>query len=91
MINLFRDLFQVLLPLLVAAGTLPLLDKNPGRVRAFGVALLVFAVLCVPLLMIELSSGNGKVWLAALRMVSCLLGGVYLLVRVHFSRREVDQ
>ncbi|WP_125079435.1 MULTISPECIES: hypothetical protein [unclassified Mycobacterium] len=91
MINLFRDLFQVLLPLLVTAGTLPLLDKNPRRVRAFGVALLVFAVLCVPLLMIELSSAGGKVWLAALRMVSCLLGGVYLLVRVHLSRREVDQ
>lgn len=89
--NLFRDLFQVLLPLLVAAGTLPLLDKNPGRVKAFGVALLVFAVLCVPLLIIEVSSADGKIWLGVLRMAACLLGGAYLLVRVRLSRREVDQ
>lgn len=91
MMNLLRDLFEVTLPLLVVAGTLPHLSKNPGRVRAFGVALIVFAVLCVPLLVIELSSENGRVFLAVLRMMSCLLGGVYLLVRGHSSRREADR
>lgn len=85
---MFRDLFQVVLPLLVAAGVLPGLDENPGRVRAFGIALLCFGFLATLILVSELSSADPRPLWAALRAASCLLGGGYLLVRAHMSRRE---
>jgi hypothetical protein len=88
---MFRELFQVALPLLVVAGILPSLDENPGRVKAFGIALVIFGLLALPFFIIDLSVANRSALLAALRMLSCLLGGVYLLVRAHLSRREPDR
>lgn len=88
---MFRDLFQVVLPLLIVAGILPSLDENPGRVKVFGILLLIFGLLALPFFIIDLSETNGSALLAALRMLSCLLGGAYLLVRVHLSRREPNR
>ena len=83
-----RELFQVVLPLLVVAGILPGLGENPGRAKAFGIVLVIFGLLALPFFIIDLSASNEAVAFAALRMLSCLLGGAYLLVRAHLSRRE---
>jgi hypothetical protein len=88
---MLRELFQVALPLLVVAGILPSLDENPGRVKIFGIVLVIFGLLALPFFIIDLSATNGTAVLAALRMLSCLLGGAYLLLRVHLSRREPDR
>lgn len=88
---MFRELFQVALPLLVVAGVLPSLDENPRRVKIFGIVLIIFGLLALPFFIIDLSATNGGAGLAALRMLSCLLGGAYLLVRLHLSRRESDR
>lgn len=88
---MFRELFQLVLPLLVVAAILPSLDEKPGRVRAFGIALVIFGLLAVPFFIIELATTDGSVFFAALRMLSCLLAGAYLLVRVQLSRREPNR
>lgn len=66
-------------------------DENPGRVKVFGIVLVIFGLLALPFFIIDLSATNGTAVLAALRMLSCLLGGAYLLLRVHLSRREPDR
>lgn len=85
---MFRDLFQVVLPLLVVAGTLSRLDENPRRVMFFGVTLVVFGLLGVPFFVVGLPSTGGRVFLDILRILSCLLGGAYLLIRVRLSQRR---
>lgn len=88
---MLRELFQVVLPLLVVAGILPGLDENPGRAKAFGILLVLFGVLALPFFIKDLSASNETMAFAALRTLSCLLGGAYLLVRAHVSRREQDR
>jgi len=88
---MLRDLFQVVLPLLVVAGILPSLDEKPGRAKTFGIVLIVFGLLALPLFINDLSASNEAIAFAALRMLSCLLGGAYLLVRAQLSRREPDR
>lgn len=85
---MFRDLFQVVLPLLIVAGALSRLDENPRRVVFFGVALVVFGLLGVPFFIVGLPSTGERVFFDLLRILSCLLGGAYLLVRVRSSRRR---
>ncbi|OBK89695.1 hypothetical protein [Mycolicibacter sinensis] len=88
---MLRELFQVVLPLLVVAGILPSLDEKPGRAEAFGIVLVILGLLALPFFINDLSASNGMAVLAALRMVACLLGGAYLLLRVHLSRREPNR
>lgn len=88
---MLRELFHVVLPLLVVAAIMPSLDENPGRAKAFGSVLAIFGLLALPFFINDLSASNGMAVLAALRMLSCLLGGAYLLVRAHLSRREPDR
>ncbi|NDJ89265.1 hypothetical protein [Mycolicibacter kumamotonensis] len=88
---MLRELFQVVLPLLVVAGILPSLDEKPGRAGAFGIVLVILGLLALPFFINDLSASNGMAVLAALRMVACLLGGAYLLLRVHLSRREPNR